>query len=237
MTRMKKYIFTIIVCLVAISAKTQLKVEYSAGYGNYKMTDLSNEFTQMRDLLIDKYPFDLAIVDNFPGSVTNSVALSYLLKKHEIGLNFTYLTTGSKMVYSDYSGEIENKLTLNAFRLGLLYRYHFYNISIKENLALSFWGELSPALTLSDIKIKGHIKTDNESLELDNASRINSNLTGFSLLPQLGVNLDLPLNLGVHLSAGYDFEMGTKLKKEDKDVKVDWSGFRISAGVSYKLPF
>lgn len=233
---MKKIIYIIICIFASISANAQLKIEYSAGYGSYKMDDMKSQLTNIQTELKKQYPFDFAITDNFPSYVTHNLGVTYQLNKHEFGANLTYLTTAGRLAYSDYSGEIVDKLTLNAYRIGLLYRYHFYKIGISDKTNISFYGELSPAMTLTDLKTKGHIKVGNEQKDLDDKYKLDSDMTSFSVLPQLGINLNLPYGIGVHLSGGYDIDMGASMK-QNKDAKVNWSGLRIGGGVSYKLPF
>lgn len=233
---MKNYILLIFICLPFVAAKSQLKVEYSIGYGQYKMDDMKSYLTELQNSIKSQYPLDVAVIDNFPSYVTHNVGIIYQLEKHGFGTNLTYLTTAGKLAYSDYSGEIMDKLTLNAYRVGLLYRYDFYQIQCGKKTNISFFGQLSPGITLTSLKTKGHIKTGNDQKDIDDKYKLNSNLTGFSVLPQLGVNLNLLYGLGVHISAGYDFEMGSNIK-HDNNAKVDWSGLRLQGGISYQLPF
>lgn len=233
---MKKYIIFILICISSISANAQFKIEYSVGYGSYKMDDMKGQLSNIQTELKKQYPFDIAITDNFPNYVIHNFGIAYMQDKHEFGANLTYQTTAGRLAYSDYSGEIVDKLSLNAYRIGLLYRYHFYQIEFSDKTNISFYGELSPGMTLNSLKTKGHVKVGNDQKDLDDRYKLNSNMVGFSVLPQLGVNLNLPYGIGVHLSGGYDVDMGASLKG-NKDVKVDWSGLRISGGISYQLPF
>lgn len=234
---MKKTIYTIICLLIAISANAQFKIEYSAGYGSYKMDDMKTQLGNIQTELKKQYPFDITITDNFPSYVTHNAGVTYtLLNKHEFGANMTYLTTAGRLAYSDYSGEIVDKLTLNVYRVGLLYRYHFYQIGIGNKTNISFYGELSPGMTLTSLKTKGHMKVGNEQKDLDDKYKLNSDISSFSILPQLGANFNLPYGIGVHISGGYDIDIGASIE-QPKDLKVNWSGLRVGGGVSYKLPF
>lgn len=233
---MKKTIYLIICLLITILANAQLKIEYSAGYGSYKMDDMKTQLSIIQTELKKQYPFDIAITDNFPSYIIQNAGVTFTLNKHEFGGNLTYLTTAGRLAYSDYSGEIVNKLTLNAYRVGLLYRYHFYQIKHRDKTNISFYGELSPGMTLTSLKTKGHVKVGSDQNDLDDKYKLNSDMTGFSVLPQLGVNLNLPHGIDIHLSGGYDIDMGASMK-QNKNVKVDWSGLHISGGFSYQLPF
>lgn len=231
---MKKYILIIFVFILSISANSQIKIEYSVGYGDYKMDDMKPLLGIMEEFVKLKYPLDFATTDNFPNYVTHNIGITYTLKKHEMGANFTYLTTAGRFAYSDYSGEMIYKQILNGYRFGLLYRYHFFQVELGQKVNISFHGELSPGMTFSNFDTKAHIKVNNKLEDIDDEFKMNKhNTTGFSILPQIGANLNLPYGIGIHIAGGYDFEIGAKIK----DYKVDWSGLRLNGGVSYKLPF
>ena len=196
---MKNFVLLFFAGLFAFSAKSQLKIEYSAGYGDYKMNDMKAELNAIQSDLKQQYPVDIGITDLFPAYVTHHIGATYLLTRHEAGIGFTYLTTAGKLAYSDYSAQLMNKLTLNAYRIGLLYRYHFYQLTVSNTIRLSFYGEVSPGLTFTRLKTKGYIRVGNELENLDDKYLINRNTKGFSALPQAGVNLKLPYGLGIEV--------------------------------------
>lgn len=92
--------------------------------------------------------------------MTHSLDATYYLKRHEFGLKGTYMTTGGKISYADYSGKYYEKLTLNGYRVGAMYRYHFLKSKL-GNLPLSFYGELSPAITFTSLKYKALLSFQN----------------------------------------------------------------------------
>lgn len=223
---MKKYIVLTLLILSAATIKSQVTISYSAGYGDYNMS-------KMKDLLQDRLSLispqiDARIVDKFPGYVTHTIDVTFddLKEGHQVGLKFSYLTTGGKTHYSDYSGQYYEKLTLNGYRIAGLYRYTFASLPALKTCKLSFFGELSPGLIFSKLDYEGlmgeeHIK--------DNLS---SNMTGFTILPQVGANLRLPYGIGIHLTGGYDFEFGSKTVTKER---ANWSGIRLNGGVSYSF--
>lgn len=220
-----------------LSANAQINVEYSVGYGTYKMSEMNVELENVLIKLKKQYPLDIAITDKFPNYVIHCIGVSYLLSKHELGVNLAYQTTAGRLAYSDYSGVLVDKLTVNAYRVGVCYRYHFYQFKLSEKTNISFYGELSPELMLTNLKSKGYVKVDNAAkIDLEDNCLITSDMVGFAVLSQIGGSLSLPYGVGIHCSAGYDFDM-IESPIKNKDIKVDWSGFRFSGGVSYLLPF
>lgn len=232
---MKKYILLFILFASIISGtKAQFTIAYSPGYGSYKMDDLKsllNNMTSNASGQLNGVP--VKVVDNFPGYIAHSVDLSYRISRHEFGLRGTYLTTGGKVAYSDYSGEYYGKLTLNGYRFGLNYRFYIPAADFGNSGSLSFFLEASPGITFSNLKSKEYLRILDQEQNVD--ENLDMDATGVSLLPQIGLKWDITSNIGVHVSGGYDFQLGSKFKSEGEKtmLKSDWSGIRINGGVSY----
>lgn len=228
--QMKKYILILALILTTINSYAQFSVSYSAGYGSYKMDDLKNLLDQRLSEIDSR--IDAQITDKFPGYITHTIDASYGIKDHEFGLKLTYLTTGGKIAYSDYSGEYMEKLTLNGYRIGALYRNHFAKVQLSKACNISFFGELSPGIIFSKLDYESYIKLGDDKENIPD--NISCNMTGFTILPQIGAKFNIPYNIGFLLTGGYDFEFGSKIKN-DTDIRADWSGIRINAGVSYNF--
>lgn len=229
---MKKHIILIILALITtLSASAQFKIAYSAGYADYAMDDMTKILNMSLGALGDQLPSGVKITDNFPGYLTHNIDATYQLKRHEFGLKATYITTGGKIAYADYSGKYHELLTLNGFRIGALYRFHFVNTHI-GNLPLSFFGELSPAITFTKLKYDALLSLpDYDINEVNKNDNISSNETGYSIQPLVGAQLSLTKNIFVSISGGYDIELGSKLSTTNNMLRVDWSGIRLNAGV------
>ncbi len=234
---MKKYIFILFLsCIVVLNAKAQFSAGYSVGYGSYQMDDMKQVLKNMLNELRGQLPdIPVAVVDNFPGYVTHSLDLGYRIKNNEIGLRGTYLTTGGNVAYSDYSGEYSGKLTLNGFRIGLNYRYYIPATDFGKLGSLSLFAELSPGITFSKLKSKEYIRIFDQQENSDEDLNLNAN--GISLLPQIGAKWFINNRIGVHIGAGYDFQLGSHFTYQGvkSTLKSDWSGIRINAGVSVTL--
>ncbi|WP_433901951.1 hypothetical protein [Sphingobacterium puteale] len=233
---MKKILYTFLFLSIAFISRGQIKVEYSIGYGNYKMEGMKTELIRIQEELKQQFPLSIAITDNFPGYVIHTAGINYKSGRHELGTNFTYLSTAGRLAYSDYSGELVDKINLNAFRIGMVYRSYFHQLALNKNNRLAFFAEVSPGLTFTKTKTKAYTKTAATEIKLDEKYGFNSTSTSLSVLPQLGLKYELPYGLGLHISGGYDIEMEGSLN-QNENVKVDWSGVRIGGGFSYLLPF
>lgn len=253
---MKKYIFILSLMLISIGSKAQFTVSYSAGYGDYRMKDLKDGVDAAFVKLKEQLPVNLKIIDNYPGYINHNVTLSYIRDNHEAGLTGTFLTTGAKIAYSDYSGEYMQKSTLNGYRVGILYRFLHPVANPWPLGTLYIFGELSPAVIFSRYKENGHMTVVNS---LASRSSAKGNVTQYSLVPAIGARLNVTPNIGFHVSAGYDFSFdgegtldfesatttlsstgnelspggNTTYEKGVTKWKSDWSGIRFNLGISY----
>lgn len=230
---MKRIIIITFLTIISLGAKSQFSVNYSAGYASYKMNDMKElmTFSLQMGISSGNLPPNAKLVDIFPAYVMHTVDVGYQSGNKEGGLKLSYMTTGSKIAVADYSGSYEEKLITNGYRMGVFYRYHFCNMTIKQH-SLSFFAELSPALTIATMKTKSKLeinKSDNTTLT-EKAEEINQKKTGYSIQPLAGARFKLYNHLLLTASAGYDFEFGASL---GSGYRMDFSGFRINAGVGY----
>lgn len=230
---MKKYILLFVLIAFSWQVNAQFSVTYSAGYGDYKMTNLKSLLNEIESGISSQYPnIPFKITDNFPGYINHNLDFSYRIKKHEFGIKNTYLTTGGKVAYSDYSGEYNGKLLLNAFRFGLSYRFYQPVAEFKNSGSLCLFGEISDAITFTNLKSKEVIRLFEETQHA--TDNIDSNSAGVSISPMLGLKWFVCPRIGLHISAGYDFQFDSKFKFQGQktDLEADWSGFRTNAGLS-----
>ena len=232
---MKKYTTLFFLALVSTMAlNSQVRVSYSLGYADYNMSDMNKVLDNSLFLIELEFPTGVAITDRFPGYITHNIDATYYLKRHEFGIKGTYLTTGGKIAYSDYSGEYFEKITLNGYRVGAMYRFHFLKSQI-GNLPLSFYGELSPAITFTSLKYKALLSLPEYDVHETPEDVLSTNETGYSIQPLIGAQLFLTRNIFFNVSAGYDFEFGAKLSTANNLLRVDWTGFSVNGGVGFSF--
>ena len=232
---MKKHFTLIFLALVlTMSVTAQIKVSYSIGYGDYKMESMRELLDASFQLVKAEFPPEVRITDNFPGYITHNLDAAYNLKKHEFGLKGTFMTTGGKIAYSDYSGEYYEKVTINGYRVGAMYRFHFFKSKI-GTLPLTFYGELSPAITFTSLKYEALLSLPDYEVHEIPEDKISTNEKGYSIQPLIGGQLFVTRNIFMTLNAGYDFEFGAELSIANDMYRVDWSGFRVNGGVGFSF--
>jgi len=226
--------FLLLSVMIAFQANAHFSLGYSLGYGSYKMNDMKVFLDDMVNVMRYQLPgIPVDVVDHFPGFITHGLDLSYRIKRHEIGLRGTYLTTGGKIAYSDYTGEYSGKILLNGFCLGANYRFHFPVADFDKNGSLGLFVELSPGITFSKLKSKEYLKIFGQRQDAD--ENLNFKAKGAFLFPQLGIRWFTTKHIGIQFSGGYFFQFGSHLKFNGVDTKIksDWSGVRMNGGLFF----
>lgn len=231
---MKKYLITALFILVGLGANAQFNISYSAGYGSYKMSDLKQLLESANNSILQSMPKGMRIVDNFPSYITHNLDFSYKFNRHEFGLKGSYLTTGGKIAYSDYSGKYIEKLTLNGYRMGAMYRFYFGESQLGA-CTLSFFGEVSPGITFTKLKYKATLDIYDPEVHQTANDNVSTNETGFTVQPLFGSRLCLTRNVSFFASMGYDFEFGASLSTTNNMYRANWSGFRLNGGATYSF--
>lgn len=231
---MKKNIITALLLLFAMGANAQYNISYSVGYGTYKMNDMKDLLEYALQSMHSTMPKGLAIVDNFPPYITHTIDATYKKNHNEFGLKGSFLTTGGKIAYSDYSGKYIEKLTFTGYRIGALYRL-YTNESKLGKCTLSFFGEVSPAIMFTHLGYKATLDIYEQNIHQEGTDNISTNATGLSIQPMFGGRLAVTRNISFSASLGYDFELGSKLPTMNDVYRADWSGFRLNGGVIYSF--
>lgn len=233
---MKKYFIAVFCALsYAFGINAQMSFSYSVGYGDYKMNDMHSLLNASLQSVKTSMPKGVRITDNFPAYINHNIDVVYSFNRHDVGLKGTYLTTGGKIAYADYSGKYHEKLILNGYRLGAMYRFHFLKTQL-GSLPFSIYGEILPAIILTQLKYSALFSfPDYEIHETNTEDDVSTNEIGFSVEPLIGGQLFVTKNIFTSASLGYDFEFGSKLKTFNNMLRADWSGFRINAGIGFKF--
>lgn len=224
---MKTYISLILLLLASFGLKAQINISYSICYGNYSMSDMKDVAKQALDAANSTIGIKLKQTDNFPSYIIHTGDITFQIKQHEFGFKGAFLSTGAKYAYSDYSGKYNFKINTNAFKLGLVYKYHFSEIKVSNN-PISFFLELAPSVVMTDLKFKEEGRIYEPDIHQNETENVLSDEFGFSIQPMIGARLTLFRHFFVLAGAGYDFEFGAKLGPSHR---VDWSGFRLNGGI------
>lgn len=212
---------------ISLSLKAQLSINTNIGYGWYQMDDMKKIANETMYIVNTEMGGKLKMIDNFPAYLAYSGDITYQLKAHEFGFSGGYMSTGAKFAYSDYSGKYTAKIAADAFKIGLIYKYHFCETNIVTN-PFSVFASVAPSAVLSNVDIEEEFQLYDLGLrEKDNENLISSKL-GFSIQPMIGCRLTVLNSVLIHLSAGYDIELGAKINPA---YRVDWSGLRLNGGI------
>ena len=221
----KKKRYLIFVLLILTGIKTFSQGGFCAlniGYGTYSMTELK----ESRDKSVERLPFDAKVVDDYPGYLYFRPEINFIFRNGaSFGLGLGYNSTGSRIAYSDYSGEYEADLIVSAYSVRLIMGGYFIN-KIKYGAGAYF--QIEP--NHSQYKVEEYIRIYDDT-QYDQYETVNYN-----------INLELGLNSYYQISnrlygnfnAGYSFYEIYDLFN-DKAPTMDWKGLRISIGVSYKF--
>ena len=142
-----------------------------------------------------------------------------------IGSYFYYTKTGYRDGLKDSTGLIRFEQLLGVASIGLQ-----YGLQVSDVVAFGVrtgvnWttNSLSQELKVYDQSIY------NESYKLE--------ASGFEIQPFLKVGIPLNDWWEVYGEAGYNIDINNefKLDGDETDIKPDWSGFRVSLGIGFKL--
>jgi hypothetical protein len=227
-----KYIL-LIFCLVqnvAQSYAQRFEVISSIGYSQYQMHDLKT----IQEITLNDIVLPAKIVDKFPGTLHYSGELRLTFDKFSVGFSYLFLTSGSRISYSDYSGEIRLDLTVINHSLGPSLMYQFFK---KEKFRIG--SRLQFPLMFSQINEKDYIRLLDES----NSDKLRFYSLSCGFFPSIETYYKLSrINLG--LRVGYlidskgrladDRELTIYLNNKDY-LTTDWSGLHIDLLLSLTI--
>jgi len=221
---MKKLLVILLLYCPTITYTQGLSLDYSIGYGTYKLDDVRSQ----QQFILDRY--GLKATDCFPGYVTHSVALGFVTGRHHFGSDFSYLTTGGRLHRADYSGSYTVDMIMNGYRLGLFYR----NYLSTGFSPLSIYLQSGSGVLFSNQEINEQINIYSESAE--EISMLKG--VGIYLEPSMGAIFRFARWLNLSVGAGYEADfMGTlKLDGQETQFKAHWNGIRLYGGIVLVLP-
>jgi hypothetical protein len=234
-----KYKITILsICLLSVfQLKAQLFFSYSAGYGDYSMGNMK-EIMESAERSLSNALDGLKLHRNgdFSGGLTHTFNLGGKSGGGELGINGSFYTAQSRLSYADYSGYLDYKLHTTGLRLGLFFRGHFYQVYTGNHSSFSVFIELSPGLIFSKLEEKASLVIYNPENAQPQKNTENKRLDykRFTVMPLAGIRYSVNQWLGLNIQGGYDWYPNSGgLKKPDDP--MDWSGFRISGGISFVI--
>ncbi|WP_106828744.1 hypothetical protein [Parabacteroides pacaensis] len=229
---MKRNLLILLLLLTGTIVYAQeFTMEYNAGFGTYKMDNMQNYLAQAN---MPAAIANIKTTDNFPGYLTHDIRLGVNWKINHLGVLIGYMNTAGQRNVADYSAEYSFRVRPKGVRLG-----GFYRIAHPEfcNKLISPYFQLSMGMTVTNCNITSQILlkgkggyTEKDKVKLDNSN--------FFIEPALGLKIRLHKLFAFNVSAGYSFEGKAYLKESGQktNLKTDWSGLRVQAGIITYIP-
>lgn len=234
---MKSILFLLMLFIASAGASAQnFKTSLNFGYGMYQLTSLK-DFQQM--ILTTTELANVDAVQQFPSYFNYGIAFSYRINyRNSAGIAFTHYTTGGRNTVSDYSGKYFLNMALQGNKLGAHYTYELEKI-----YRFRPYFRFEAGVILSSFFVT-------ESLEVypDFKSEDSYDFNSFSFVaePAFGIEYPVYKSLSLDLSAGYEVNLESEIKRvksadqvlknqKGESIMLNWSGLRLNLGVAYSF--
>jgi hypothetical protein len=206
-----------------------MSISAGTGVGTSQMEDLKT----FQDDLLSDMPVLGKIVDNFPAFPLYDVKIVFFTKYLEIGNGYTFTSTGSKIHYSDYSGEISIIQIVNSHQPSLL----LYPVLHRSGNS-KILGVLKGAAVFNNYSLKQEIKVYDQ--EASDQLELKSSGLAFSLglsycyrMHQFEIRSEIEYLIDTKAPLHLTNDKDAQLVIYDKPVKTDWSGLRIGISIGW----
>ncbi|MEQ8303501.1 MAG: hypothetical protein RIB47_08925 [Cyclobacteriaceae bacterium] len=186
-----------------------------------------------------QFPVDAKVITSFPVFWSYDFAITTDVSRWlRIGGVVGFTSTGGRMSYRDFSGAIESNQTVTSWSTAI---QTAVLLNLNENLPFFFVCKTGVTSGRYDLDIMVEL---NGSKDSDNTAFRSVNLF---LEPGIMVSKRFAQRLSANLTAGYNVNVDKGkqrlvsnsdlylLDNSGEAVTLDWSGFRISFGVSIEL--
>ena len=207
-------------------------------YGSYDMSDLKDLQSEQAKNISDSLNTSPKTMYNFPAYWGFRVSTRYVKNRHNYSFHVGYNTTGGRIHYSDYSGEIkvDKKVSNTNFALG--YSYALLN---SEHFKLSAGIALGIAFSTIDAENLVEIYVSEEKVQYTREYHGHQLFTS----PEICFSYAPFKFLFLELTAGYHYQLNSSAMHDDSagdlknnkggNVSPNWSGYRLGAGIGYKI--
>jgi len=215
--------------------------EFGVGIGSYRMMKVKDFQNYTYNSLRYNIPVDFLISGNFSPYIDYRLNLMmYNKNKLKIGIGYGFYTTGSRIVYSDYSGLYSLDLITNGHALRAPIRW---SLLPPGKIDLYFYSDFE--LVSSSLKLKQNF-TLNQSQFIEDTE---IHAFGFNLQAEPGIGIDyyfgklaVGASVGISMGKGEDLhEKGNNKNKivyqNSNYINLDWSGVRCCLLLKYKFHF
>jgi hypothetical protein len=228
-----KKICTLISFLFSVNLMmAQVNAFVGVGIATYAMSDMK----ELQKEYASQFPVVPKITSSFPAYWMYEIGATIKLDSTiSIGGSIGYYSTGGRIAYSDYSGELRLDQIATSFSIGVPVQFQL-NKNKKNILAF----EMMPVVFLGsyDMKVMSRLGTQESN---DSESFIETNI---GIQPSVVFNRKIK-QFGFFARAGYLVQVYNSklylkqdhnaylLNSEGQEVHLNWSGLRTSVGMSF----
>jgi hypothetical protein len=224
--------------LYSLNGKTEAQIFVKLNYDFYNMSDLKDLQSEfLSDLTIQG--IDAQITESYPAHLGFQIGLLFLLNPSGdrdlwLGGSYDYATTGGRVHYSDYSGEVKVDQVANAYTVsGIISLSASHHEFLKLNVSLS------AGLIFSDLDTELLIRIgDEEQKETLSFSSLSFGLepaiTPSIVLSNFNLGLSISYLVSIPSSLEYNRNRNAYLINKNGDkVSIDWSGVKLGLLIMY----
>lgn len=212
----------------------EIKIGFQSGYGKYSMTGLD-------DYCKRSFNYDLPtkIVSDFPGYLYYRPSIVVKFEDINIGLIYTFQSTGARKSYKDYSGEYLLDMLVKSNCPGI-----YMDLSIKtiKKTQLSIYSILGA--TFSHLNINNFLELSDSVLQ-----KFNRNYKAYNWFVEPGISINYPFEqfeIGANFGYNIRFNLHEYYYVNDDEVKLintkdndpinpDWNGIRLGFSIQYRF--
>lgn len=227
-------ILTVLLLSLCANAYAQVEISAGIGMGTFSMRELKDLQKQIQS----GYPVDAKITEQFPAYVIYDASISRKLKSNGfLGIYYQYGSTGGRVHYEDFSGEIYSDQLLHYSTLGLTIGQE---LALKNNFSLRL--DFHPGATFTRLEITDVTKVGNEGYrETYKFRSINATLQPTIELYKSWQQFGIRVFAGFHLAA-YSGKLKYEENKEayltnggNDPIVANWNGLRLGITGTYRF--
>ena len=230
---MKTLFLYIVLSLNCLNGFGQFIFSVNAGYGSYNMGDMKSLQAQ----IASSYPVSPQLNPSFPSYWFYELDTRWLFqRKFFFGVNLATGSTGGRVYYSDYSGDIgsDQLLSFKTFQ----FTFGFQKQVLDKYLTVE--GDVKPGITFTNLTLNSY-----NSFDLSSKTTSEFRSQNLTLQPTIGLSSRIGF-FGIHGFAAYNLTVAAgalhaasnanSLKlNSNEDAHADWSGLRVGGGVSFYI--
>lgn len=237
---MRKYLLVVSINFMISSillAQSSVMVSFHPIYGSYEMESMK-DFQE--ELYTDALELDLPfkIVDNFPAYIGYELQIGVDNDDLEYGLHLGGRSTGGRVSYSDYSGKYNIDNEMRSFEVGT-----YFGIKAHESAKINFMMTVLFGVSFTNLNLISNFHLTDQEPQIETVEFAAKN---FLFAPGLKIRWTISKSLFADFTARYDIQAPGKLRltddkrahlenKKEEAVRANWSGFRVSIGLGFKI--